>query len=54
MLSNGKHALQEEGPNQQRYTTEGMLWSDSKLKTLKIGLAGWLNMPVLLGISHSW
>lgn len=54
MLNNGKYILQKERPNQYRCTTEGMLWSDSKLKILKIGLAGWSNMPVLLGISHSW
>lgn len=39
-LSNEKQVPKKEGPKQYRPTTEGMLWSDSKLKTLKIGLAG--------------
>lgn len=34
MLSNGKHVVQKERPSQYRYTTEGKLWSDSKLKTI--------------------
>lgn len=39
-LSNGKQVPKKAGPKQYRSTTEGMLWSDSKLETLKIGLAG--------------